>query len=62
MQLRLTPLEEVFLSVARKAELEHAQVCATTLLGGGAVEGVGGGGGGLHEQVPAGSVHTPSLA
>ena len=26
LQLRLTPLEEVFLNVARKAELEHAQV------------------------------------
>lgn len=27
MQLRLTPLEEVFLNVTRKAELEHAEVC-----------------------------------
>ena len=27
VQLRLTPLEEVFLNVSRKAELEHAQVC-----------------------------------
>ena len=26
IQLRLTPLEEVFLNVSRKAELEHAQV------------------------------------
>jgi hypothetical protein len=26
VQLRLTPLEEVFLTVTRKAELEHAQV------------------------------------
>jgi hypothetical protein len=26
VQLRLTPLEEVFLNISRKAELEHAQV------------------------------------
>ena len=26
VQLRLTPLEEVFLTISRKAELEHAQV------------------------------------
>ena len=27
VQLRLTPLEEVFLNVTQKAELAHAEVC-----------------------------------
>ena len=33
VQLRLTPLEEVFLTVARKAEHEHAQVCSVVVGG-----------------------------
>ena len=34
VQLRLAPLEEVFLAVARRAELEHAQVCMCMCGGG----------------------------